>query len=189
MAVISSPPVRDQNSTDQDRTKENSQNFTLPTSIKMIDWEHIDTVLLDMDGVLLDLRFDNWFWLEHVPAQYAAKQGAEFRRRQIRTVPQGCWLSKVLCNGIALNTGSHTLELDIIELKVNNAHRISVRPLVVEFLTACLKKRKPYLVTNAHRGYYRYKTQTSLPGWLLRGGHFARMSMAHRRKNWLSGTI
>ena len=38
-------------------------------------WEHIDTVLLDLDGTLLDLAFDNWFWLEHVPRAYAAAHG------------------------------------------------------------------------------------------------------------------
>ena len=32
-----------------------------------IDWSKIDTVLLDMDGTLLDLRFDNWFWQELIP--------------------------------------------------------------------------------------------------------------------------
>ena len=34
-------------------------------------WDEIDTVLLDMDGTLLDLHFDTHFWLEHVPARYA----------------------------------------------------------------------------------------------------------------------
>ena len=29
--------------------------------MSLIDWTHIDTVLLDMDGTLLDLSFDNWF--------------------------------------------------------------------------------------------------------------------------------
>ena len=33
----------------------------------MIDWREIDTVLLDMDGTLLDLHFDSHFWLEHLP--------------------------------------------------------------------------------------------------------------------------
>ena len=37
-----------------------------------VDWSAIDTVLLDMDGTLLDLRFDNWFWLELIPNRYAA---------------------------------------------------------------------------------------------------------------------
>ena len=35
----------------------------------MLDWERIDTVLLDMDGTLLDLHFDNHFWREHLPAR------------------------------------------------------------------------------------------------------------------------
>ena len=33
----------------------------------------IHTVLLDMDGTLLDLHYDNHFWLEHVPRRYAEK--------------------------------------------------------------------------------------------------------------------
>ena len=37
----------------------------------MIDWSSLDTVFLDMDGTLLDLHFDNHFWLEHLPRRYA----------------------------------------------------------------------------------------------------------------------
>src|SRR6202795_502649 len=40
-----------------------------------VDWSAIDTVLLDMDGTLLDLRFDNWFWQELIPRRYAAANG------------------------------------------------------------------------------------------------------------------
>src|SRR5271167_2405306 len=40
-----------------------------------LDWESIDTVLLDMDGTLLDQRFDNWFWQECVPDSYAEEHG------------------------------------------------------------------------------------------------------------------
>ncbi|HBM83928.1 MAG TPA: haloacid dehalogenase, partial [Halieaceae bacterium] len=41
----------------------------------MINWDSIDTVLLDMDGTLLDLHFDNYFWLDHLPRLYAEKHG------------------------------------------------------------------------------------------------------------------
>ena len=41
----------------------------------MIDWDAIDTVLLDMDGTLLDLHFDNYFWMDHLPRLYAEKHG------------------------------------------------------------------------------------------------------------------
>ena len=30
----------------------------------MVEWSKIDTVFFDMDGTLLDLHFDNYFWLE-----------------------------------------------------------------------------------------------------------------------------
>ena len=36
----------------------------------MIDWRDIDTVLLDMDGTLLDLCFDNTLWGSLVPDRY-----------------------------------------------------------------------------------------------------------------------
>ena len=38
-----------------------------------VDWEQIDTVLLDMDGTLLDLHFDNYFWTEHLPGNYTLR--------------------------------------------------------------------------------------------------------------------
>mgnify|MGYP000399803101 CR=1 FL=1 len=41
----------------------------------MLDWTTIDTVLLDMDGTLLDLHFDNHFWLDYVPRRYAEARG------------------------------------------------------------------------------------------------------------------
>ena len=37
----------------------------------MFPWHNIDTVLLDMDGTLLDLHFDNFFWMHHRPKVYA----------------------------------------------------------------------------------------------------------------------
>jgi HAD superfamily hydrolase (TIGR01509 family) len=46
----------------------------MPTAAA-IDWSLIDTVLLDMDGTLLDLRFDNWFWQELIPQHYGAATG------------------------------------------------------------------------------------------------------------------
>ena len=49
-----------------------------------LPWDAIDTVLLDMDGTLLDLRFDNWFWQEHVPAVWAAAHGLVARAPRSR---------------------------------------------------------------------------------------------------------
>jgi FMN phosphatase YigB (HAD superfamily) len=41
----------------------------------MIDWTDIRTVLLDMDGTLLDLHYDNHFWMEYLPKAYAEARG------------------------------------------------------------------------------------------------------------------
>jgi FMN phosphatase YigB (HAD superfamily) len=41
----------------------------------LVDWAAIDTVLLDMDGTLLDLNFDNHFWQTHLPLRYAEARG------------------------------------------------------------------------------------------------------------------
>ncbi len=39
------------------------------------DWDKIDTVLLDMDGTLIDKRHEDDFWGEDVPKAYAKKKG------------------------------------------------------------------------------------------------------------------
>lgn len=138
-----------------------------------IDWDHIDTVLLDMDGVLLDLRFDNWFWREHVPARYAANKGMSIELAKSEVFPKMSAVQGTL-QWYCVEYWSQTLELDIVELKVNNAHRISVRPLVLEFLCACMQKRKLCLVTNAHRDAIDIKfKQTNL------GDYFEQIICSH----------
>ena len=47
-------------------------DFLPPISL---DWDAIHTVFLDMDGTLLDLHFDNHFWLEHLPVRLAQQRG------------------------------------------------------------------------------------------------------------------
>ena len=53
-----------------------------------VDWEGVDTVLLDMDGTLLDLRFDNWFWLTLIPSRFAAANGLTLEEAQALLVPK-----------------------------------------------------------------------------------------------------
>ncbi len=38
----------------------------------MVNWNLIDTVLIDMDGTLLDLYFDNLIWEQLIPQKYAS---------------------------------------------------------------------------------------------------------------------
>lgn len=41
------------------------------------DWVSIETVCLDMDGTVLDLRFDNLFWLEALPRRWGEPRGLD----------------------------------------------------------------------------------------------------------------
>jgi 5'-nucleotidase len=43
----------------------------------MLPWHTISHVLLDMDGTLLDLHYDNYFWQETVPRRYGERRGLD----------------------------------------------------------------------------------------------------------------
>jgi len=117
----------------------------------MIEWEKIDTVLLDMDGTLLDLNFDNHFWLEFVPARYAEKNKLTLEQAKYRLKPQFKAMEGKL-EWYCLDYWSEVLKLDIAGLKAEISGLIAVLPHVVEFLEKISQtSRTVILVTNAHR--------------------------------------
>ncbi|MCF6204082.1 MAG: GMP/IMP nucleotidase [Methylococcaceae bacterium] len=117
----------------------------------MIKWEKIETVLLDMDGTLLDLNFDNHFWLEFVPKRFAEKNGLSLEQAKQQLVPQFRKMEGKL-EWYCLDYWSKTLNLDIAGLKVEIAGLISILPHVMDFLDALYQSHhKVLLVTNAHR--------------------------------------
>lgn len=117
----------------------------------MLDWTRIDTVLLDMDGTLLDLYFDNHFWQEHLPASYAGRRGISVAEAQAELAPRFRAVEGTL-DWYCLDYWSKLLELDLVALKREVDHLIAVHPYVTDFLQAAraLGKRL-LLVTNAHR--------------------------------------
>lgn len=116
----------------------------------MIDWRQIDTVLLDMDGTLLDLHFDNFFWQEYLPRRYAEIKGvdpAEARDYILRSTRE----IEGSLNWYSTDYWSETLELDVVRLKHEVGHKISIRPYCVDFLDALRYAGKDVvMVTNAH---------------------------------------
>ncbi len=116
----------------------------------IIDWNHIDTVLLDMDGTLLDRHFDDHFWLEHVPRTWAAKHHLPID--EAKEALYALFRSQEMTlNWTDLDYWSDRLGLDIPLLKREVDHLIAVHPFVVEFLLFLRQHGKAvHLITNAH---------------------------------------
>ncbi|MFZ5558828.1 MAG: GMP/IMP nucleotidase [Pseudomonadota bacterium] len=115
-----------------------------------LPWDEIDTVLLDMDGTLLDLHFDNQFWLSHVPRRFAEVKGIPLD--EARTTLMARYQAKAgTLDWYCVDYWTGELGLDIARLKQEIQHLIAVHPHVVPFLLAVRAARKrTVLVTNAH---------------------------------------
>lgn len=114
------------------------------------DWESIDTVLLDMDGTLLDLHFDNHFWLQHVPLQYAEKYDLHHDDAHQQLMDKYTRVRGTL-DWYCVDFWTRELSLDITQLKHDIAEKISIRPEVVDFLNWLNQRdKRVVLVTNAH---------------------------------------
>ena len=119
-------------------------------ALPVAPWSAIDCVILDMDGTLLDLHFDNQLWSELLPRRYAARQHIplDLARQQVThrlesrrgSLPWYC-----------LKHWSDAFGVDMHRLEVELSHLIRARPGAIDFL-AWVKARDVHLVlaTNAH---------------------------------------
>lgn len=125
----------------------------------MLDWSDIDTVLFDMDGTLLDLHFDNYFWEQRVPEAIAAKTGisTELAWQQLRAEYQ---TMHGKLDWYCIDYWTRRLQLDIQGMKEASRDRIAVRANVEPMLRQLrAMNKKLLLVTNAHPGSLQLKMQ------------------------------
>ena len=116
----------------------------------MLDWRQIDTVLLDMDGTLLDLHFDNYFWLEHLPKRWAELSGISVAEAKQQLEAEYQELNGKI-EWYCLDYWTKRLSLPITELKREVMEKIQMRTDSPAFLTALKNSgRRVILVTNAH---------------------------------------
>lgn len=131
----------------------------------MLPWNRIETVLLDMDGTLLDLHFDNHFWLEHMPRRYGEMHGLDLERARRELLARYRSVEGSLA-WYCLDYWGRELHMDLATLKREVDHLITLHPGAVEFLDALQAAgKRTVLVTNAHPGSLSLKMEkTRLEG-------------------------
>ncbi len=140
----------------------------------MVDWSNIKTILLDMDGTLLDLNFDNYFWQQHLPIRYAEKHAMQLDAAKKYLVPLFQKIEGTM-NWYCVDHWARELDMDIELLKQEVDHLIVVHPHVIDFLIAAKSHDKRLvMVTNAHGKSLEIKMKrTEL------GKHFDEIICAH----------
>ena len=116
----------------------------------MLDWSKITTVLLDMDGTILDLHFDNHFWLEHLPKRYGEIANISLEEAKEKLVNHYQRVEGTI-SWYCLDYWAEQTQLPIAQLKREVQHLIRLRDDAHDFLVALKQSgRDIILVTNAH---------------------------------------
>ncbi len=119
-------------------------------SVTSIDWSQLDTILLDMDGTLLDLEFDNHFWGSVIPEHWGRQRGLDISASQKTLAPIFAEQQGRL-NWYCLDYWAGRLELDIPAIKAAHTDGIRWRPQAEHFLQRLHASHLDVvLITNAH---------------------------------------
>ena len=121
-------------------------------TVYVMDLKGLENILIDMDGVLLDTVYDNFFWQKHIPLKYAELN--EMSEDQAIKITHTLFNYKRGCKDwYDLDYWSNMLKIDIEQEKLssNMIDRIKLKDGAIEFLENYHKNKNLFLVTNAHR--------------------------------------
>lgn len=124
-----------------------------------MDWARVDWVLLDLDGTVLDLAYDNYFWRVLVHERYAQRHGLSPEAAAAALKPHFEGAAHTL-PWYCTDHWSRVTGLDMAALKAEIRHRIRPLPGAVAFLEAVRASgRRLWLATNAHPDSWRLKLE------------------------------
>lgn len=123
----------------------------------LVDWKKVEWVILDMDGTILDLAYDNYFWRELVPERYARKHRMSLEAAKAELAPKFAAVAHTL-PWYCTDYWSGVTGVSMAALKHEVRERIRVLPGAEDFLHAVRASgRKLWLATNAHRDSWTLK--------------------------------
>ena len=125
-----------------------------------------ETLMLDMDGTVLDLAYDNYVWKELVPEHYAKVTGIGIDDARNRLFAKYHEIQGDI-QWYCLDHWSERLGLDVLELHRGVNHRIGYLPGAKKFLEALREHNvRVLLVTNSHPDTLALKDEvTGLAGY------------------------
>lgn len=123
------------------------------------DWSRVEHVLLDMDGTVLDLAFDNFLWRRAVPRRYAERMGISLAEAEAELAPKFAAVAHTLA-WYDLDHWSRLTGIDLSAMHVEMREHIRVLDNTLGFLDAVRQSgRRLWLATNAHPGSWRPKLE------------------------------
>ena len=122
-------------------------------------WDGIDTVLLDMDGTLLDLAYDNRVWNELVPRAYAQRKRIELAAAKQELLAHMGEIQGTI-EFYSFDYWISYTGLDLVDVHRQATELVRYRPGALAFLRWLRASgRRAIIATNAHRDSIRVKDE------------------------------